>query len=436
MSDILEINSIDLNARGVSRYNNKVVFVDGALPGEKVVVDIVRKTKKYDLAVLKQIVTQSNFRKEPLCKHFGTCGGCIMQHIDPKSQVSMKQRILEDNLFHLGKINPDFILQAIYGLDWQYRCRAKFSVKLGSKKSFVSIGFLERRSLFVTDINYCPILHNDISKLISPLREVISQLSISRNIFNIEVSIGDNSVIHLSICTSNQLSYTDKSLLLKFEKEYNTKCWIQRGKNQELYQISNNDRELYYSLPEFGFLMHFNVNDFTQINHSVNRIMVSRVLSLLDIKPSDVILDLFCGLGNFTLPLATKARKVIGIDINNDLIVRASNIATFYKLDKIISFKVVNLFEIEMNWFSKLEIFDILLLDPPRDGAFSIVKSLSVCKKKFLPRRIVYVSCNPSTLSRDVNVLVYECGYTLKCAGVINMFTHTGHVESITVLEL
>ncbi|MBW0454271.1 MAG: 23S rRNA (uracil(1939)-C(5))-methyltransferase RlmD [Candidatus Kinetoplastibacterium crithidii] len=435
MSDVLEVNSVDLNARGVSRYNNKVIFVDGVLPGEKVLVDIVKKTKKYDLAVLKEILIQSSFRRKPFCRHFGTCGGCVMQHIDPKSQVSIKQRILEDNLFYLGKIKPSFILQAIYGLDWQYRCRAKFSVKSGAKKSLVSLGFRERRSLFVTDISYCPILHNDINELISPLREVISQLSISKNISHIEVSIGDNSVIHLSIRTSSQLSYGDTIVLLEFERKFNTKCWIQRDSNQELYKISNKDKELYYSLPEFGFLMHFHVNDFTQINHSVNRIMVSRVLSLLDIKSSDVILDLFCGLGNFTLPIATKAKKVIGIDINNDLIVRASSISMFYKLDKIISFQVVNLFEIEMNWFSKIGVFDILLLDPPREGAFSIVKSLSVCKKK-LPRRIVYVSCNPSTLSRDVNILVHECGYVLKCSGVINMFTHTGHIESITVLEL
>ncbi|WBF65791.1 MAG: 23S rRNA (uracil(1939)-C(5))-methyltransferase RlmD [Candidatus Kinetoplastibacterium crithidii] len=435
MSDVLEINSVDLNARGISRYNNKVIFVDGVLPGEKVLVDIVKKTKKYDLAILKQILMQSNFRRKPFCEYFGTCGGCIMQHIDTRSQVSIKQRILEDNLFHLGKTNPSFILQAVYGLDHQYRCRAKFSVKLGAKKSFVLLGFRARHSIFVTDINYCPILHKDISKLILPLKEVVSQLSISKNISNIEVSIGDNLVIHFLICTFDQLSYSDKIILLKFEEKHNTKCWIQRARNQEVYQISNNYRELYYSLPEFGFLMHFNVNDFTQINHSVNRIMVSRVLSLLDIKASDVILDLFCGLGNFTLPLATKAKKVIGIDINNDLIARASNISMFYKLDKIISFKVLNLFKIGINWFSNIEAFDILILDPPREGAFSIVKSLSACKKK-LPRRIVYVSCNPSTLSRDVNVLVYECGYVLKCSGIINMFTHTGHVESITVLEL
>ncbi|AGF46824.1 TrmA family RNA methyltransferase [Candidatus Kinetoplastibacterium desouzaii TCC079E] len=437
MSDILEVESMDLEARGISHNNGKVVFINGALTGEKVVVDILKSKKSYDVAKVRDILVKSIYRVDPPCKYFGVCGACSMQHLDYKTQIAIKQRVLEDSILHIGKTRPDFISYSIHGYILKYRYRARFSIKFLIENYSVFIGFNELNSNNIADINSCLVLHDKISELIVFLRELISSLSIVSNVLNIEVSMGDNLIVHLIISYLGVLSNNDKILLQFFEKKHNVKWWLRQNSSHAICQLNEtNEVELYYSIPEFNLLINYHPSDFTQVNHDINRIMISKVVSLLDVKPFDKVLDLFCGLGNFTLPLARVSSKVLGVDVNHLLISRACKMSVYFKLNNVVSFMTANLFNINVSWFLRIGFFDLVVLDPPRDGAFAVSKALSLLPKKQSPRRIIYVSCNPATLARDVNVLVSNGKYTIRSSGIINMFSHTSHIESITVLEL
>lgn len=435
MSCVIEIESLDLNGQGVGHSDGKVVFVDGALAGETVEIDIIRRKKSFDKAALRRIIKASSQRVKPACPHFGVCGGCVMQHLDPAAQVAIKQRVLEDNLQRLGKVYPDHILPPMHGPAWNYRYRARLSVRLVAKKGGVLVGFRERRSSYVADMTECHVLPKRVSDLLVPLRRLVESLSRPDRMPQIEVSVGDEVVV-LVLRHLESLTNTDHDKLLNFSEQYGVSWWLQpKGPDSVHPLVPGDESLLFYTLPQYGLTMEYRPTDFTQVNHVVNRSLISRALTLLDPGPDDRVADMFCGLGNFTLPLATISQHVLGVEGSAALTDRAIEIARRHGLEQRVSFSTLNLFEIDEAWLRSLGHIDRMLIDPPREGALELSKALSALVPGDRPHRIVYVSCNPATLARDAGILVHVGGYTLRSAGVINMFAHTGHVESIAVFE-
>lgn len=354
-----------------------------------------------------------------------------MQHLDARAQVAVKQRILEDGLWHIGKVKPETILPAIYGQTWGYRERARISVKYVIKKSKMLVGFHEKRSSYVADMQSCEILAPKIARLLPLLAELIGGLSIRDRLPQIEVAVGEQ-VDALVLRVMDPPSGADEAALRSFADQHNIQFWLQSKGPETIVPFHPLDAPaLSYSLPEFGINMPFAPSEFTQVNSALNRVMISRAIHLLDPRPGERIADLFCGLGNFTLPIARSGARVLGIEGSDALVKRAQQNAASNGLQGNTEFMAMNLFEMTEESFAKLGHFDKLLIDPPRDGAFELVKSLGGVNA---PKRIVYVSCNPATLARDAAELV-KCGYVLKAAGVMNMFPHTSHVESIAVFE-
>ncbi|HLR78127.1 MAG TPA: 23S rRNA (uracil(1939)-C(5))-methyltransferase RlmD [Burkholderiaceae bacterium] len=435
MSCVVEIESLDLKGQGVAHQDGKVVFVDGALPGEKVEIDITRRKKSFDRATVRRILRESPLRVRPACPHFGVCGGCVMQHLEPSAQVAIKQRVLEDNLQHLGNVTPEQILAPLHGPAWNYRYRARLSVRLVPKKGGILVGFRERQSSYVADMTQCHVLHRRVSDLLVPLRRLVESLSCPDRIPQIEVAVGDD-VVALVLRHLEPLTSADHEILAQFGAANGVSWWLQPKGPDSVYPLIDGDHErLYYTLPEFGLTMTYRPTDFTQVNHAMNRSLVSRALRLLDPQAGDRVADMFCGLGNFTLPLATVARQAVGIEGSEVLTGRAMDIARRHGLDDRVSFSTLNLFDVDDVWLRSLGYFDRMLIDPPREGALELAKALSALEAAERPRRIVYVSCNPATLARDAGILVHVGGYRLRSAGVANMFAHTGHVESIAVFE-
>ncbi|HEV7855556.1 MAG TPA: 23S rRNA (uracil(1939)-C(5))-methyltransferase RlmD [Herminiimonas sp.] len=444
---IIDIESLDMEARGVGHLHNedgtpgKVVFVEGALPKERVVFSSYRKKANWEAAKMISLLKESSLRVKPKCAYFGICGGCSMQHLEAGAQVAMKQRILEDNLKHIGKVKAETMLRPIHGPTWGYRYRARISVRNVPKKGGVLVGFHERKSIYVTDMKTCEILPPNVSAMLVPLRHLIESLSIIDHLPQIELAIGQGesgiiTAMVLRIMTS--LSPEDETKLKAFAAQYQVQWWLQPSGPDSVYPFESANADLHYTLPEFGVKMPFKPTDFTQVNHQINRVLVSKALRFLDVQAGDRVADLFCGLGNFTLPIATRAREVVGIEGSTTLTERALENATANGLAERTSFYCRNLFEAKAEDFIALGKFDRMLIDPPRDGALAVCEALiglSGLQPNMLPRRIVYVSCNPSTLARDAAVLV-NGGYTLKNAGVINMFPHTSHVESIAIFDL
>lgn len=445
---IIDIESLDMEARGVGHLQNedgtpgKVVFVEGALPKERVVYSSYRKKANWEAAKMMSLIKESSLRTKPKCAYFGICGGCSMQHLEPSAQVALKQRILEDNLKHIGKVKAETMLRPIHGPTWGYRYRARISVRNVPKKGGVLVGFHERKSSFITDMKTCEILPPHVSAMLVPLRELIASLSIIDHLPQIELAIGQGAqekVTAMVLRIMTELSAEDEVKLKAFADLHQVQWWLQPAGPDSAYQFYPTENNLHYALPEFNVKMPFKPTDFTQVNHQINRVLVARALRLLDAQPTDRIADLFCGLGNFTLPIATQAREVVGIEGSNTLTERSLENATANGLAEKTSFYCRNLFEAKAEDFVELGKFDRMLIDPPRDGALAVCEALSELGKTrpdLLPSRIVYVSCNPSTLARDAAVLVNEGLYDLKNAGVINMFPHTSHVESMAVFEL
>jgi len=382
-------------------------------------------------------------RVEPKCQHFGYCGGCSMQHLEPSAQVAMKGRVLEDNLWHLGKVKAEMIMRPMYGPTWDYRFRARLSVRHVAKKGGVLVGFHERSSAYVADITTCEILPDHVAQLLVPLRELIGALSLYNQVPQIEVAIGEESTV-LVLRIMAPLSSADEVLVKAFADRWNIQFWLQPKGPDTAYPYypapgGPDYRELYYTLPEFGIRMPFKPTDFTQVNHQINRVLVAKALRLLDVQPHDRVADLFCGLGNFTLPLATQAREVVGIEGSTALTTRALENAQANGLAAKTSFSTRNLFEVTKEDLVALGRFDRMLVDPPRDGAMALAQALADLREtheELMPQRIVYVSCSPATLARDAGILVHKAGYVMQKAGVVNMFPHTSHVESIGVFEL
>jgi 23S rRNA (uracil1939-C5)-methyltransferase len=444
---IIDIESLDMEARGVGHLHNedgstgKVVFVEGALPKERVVFSSYRKKANWEAAKMMSLLKESSLRVKPKCAYFGVCGGCSMQHLEASAQVAMKQRILEDNLKHIGKVKAETILRPIHGPTWGYRYRARISVRNVPKKGGVLVGFHERKSIYVTDMKTCEILPANVSAMLVPLRHLIESLSIIDHLPQIELAIGQGehgviTAMVLRIMTS--LSSADEVKLKAFAAQYQVQWWLQPAGPDTVYPFDSANADLHYTLPEFAVKMPFKPTDFTQVNHQINRVLVSKALRFLDVQAGERVADLFCGLGNFTLPIATRAREVVGIEGSTTLTERALENATANGLAEHTSFYCRNLFEAKTEDFIELGKFDRMLIDPPRDGALAVCEALIglvQTQPDMLPRRIVYVSCNPSTLARDAAVLV-NGGYILKNAGVINMFPHTSHVESIAIFDL
>lgn len=425
------IESLDHQARGITRLEGKTVFVEGALPGETVQYRIFNKKPTYDLAKTEQVLDPSNYRVEPKCPHFGLCGGCSMQHFDARAQVAAKQRMLEDNLWHIGKVKAETLFAPIYGNFWGYRYRARLSVRMVVKKGCVLVGFHEKKSRYVADMMQCDVLPRHISLLLLPLRELIGSLSIHSTLPQVELAIGEE-MTALVLRILEPLTQEDENKLRGFADQYGVVFYLQPKGPASAYRFYPVDeRKLAYRLPDFAVEHEFSPTEFTQVNHEVNRVLVRRAMMLLDPRPQERIADMFCGLGNFTLPIARLGAQVVGFEGNAELVQRATENAQCNGLEKQATYLTANLFKMTEESLAALGDFDKMLIDPPREGAVDLVKALG----ENSPRRIVYVSCNPATLARDAAILVQVKNYRLRGAGVVNMFPHTSHVESIALFE-
>ncbi|MEW6690753.1 MAG: 23S rRNA (uracil(1939)-C(5))-methyltransferase RlmD [Pseudomonadota bacterium] len=423
---ILEIDALDAAGRGVARdAGGKVVFVDGALAGERVEAELRHARRRFDVARLVRVVDPSPARRAPQCPHFGVCGGCATQHVDLRTQVAAKQRWLEDNLARIGKVAPEQMLPPIYGEEWGYRRRARLSARYVEGRGGALVGFRERRSTHVAELRGCEVLVPEVSALIVPLRELVGGLSIRERIPQIEVAVGDETIV-LVFRHLLPFSEPDLALLESFHGKHKVHIWLQPAGPESAGPFLPAVSSLYYSLPEFGLRIAFGPTDFTQVNDGVNRVLVSRAVRLLDPRPGERIADLYCGLGNFSLPLAVRGAQVIGFEGSASLVERARRNAQANGV--VAQFEVLDLLQRDLSGFGR---FEKLLLDPPREGAVELVKSLP----EAWPRRIVYVSCDPATLARDSGILVHTKDFRLAAAGVVNMFPHTAHVESIALFE-
>ena len=427
------VTSLDQEARGIARLDGKVVFVQGGLPSECLEIKPEKKQKKYDIASIKRILKPSVYRKEPLCEYHKYCGGCSLQHVDHFTQVALKQRILEDTLLYIGGLKGFHILPPVSGPAFGYRHRARLSVRWVSGKDSILVGFREKQSRFIVDMKKCPVLPSRVSNLLLPLRQLIGSLSVYQQVPQIEVALDDNQKLVLVLRSLTNLSEDDEMKLMDFAQEHHLVWQVQPKTPKLLYTLpSAGESKLNYHLKDFGICFQFSASHFTQVNPLQNDILVRRALSYLDPKPKEEIADMFCGLGNFSLPIAKKGAFIKGFECQQELISLAESNADRNGLSSLSEFQVADLMSAKHlkkhQWGNE---FDKMLIDPPRSGAFDLVKSLNGDRL----RRIVYVSCNASTLARDAAMLVNEKGYELISAGIINMFPQTTHIESITLFE-
>ena len=424
------IESLSHDGRGVTRVDGKVVFVDGALPGEQAEFVVTRKRRSHCDAKLVNLLEASPLRVNPPCDVFGICGGCSLQHLNHDEQVLHKQNSLVDNLQRLGKVKPENLLTPLKGPVWNYRRKARLGIRYVEKKGGVLVGFRERGKSYITSLKKCLTLDSRFSFLLPGLHEVVEGLSCKTQIPQIECAAGDNDVAlvfrHLEALTDN-----DHRLLITFAQQHHVQVWLQSGGLETIKPLEpESPQPLFYELPDFNLKLYFSPTDFTQVNADINQILVSRTIDLLTPCEKDNVLDLFCGLGNFTLPLATQSGQVAGIEGDAPLVQRGSANAKFNGLTNV-QFLQADLFDAQLN----IELDFVpnkILLDPPRSGALEVIQQLV---SRYKPERIVYVSCNPATLARDSDLLVNSFGYRLETAGVVNMFPHTSHIESIAVFE-
>lgn len=425
------IESLDNEGRGVAHVDGKVIFIEGALPGEVVEYSSYRRKPSYEQAQMTVLHQASSQRVAPRCPHFGTCGGCSMQHLEAAAQTAAKQRVLEDSLWHIARLKPETVFPPIAGSPWGYRFRARPSVRLVPKKGGVLVGFHEKRSSYVAVMDSCDVMPPHVSALLTPLKELIGGLSIPDRIPQLELAIGDGQTVFV-VRILEPLTAEDESRLREFADRHGIVFYLQTGGPATAALFHPADAPpLAYSLPDFGVTLRFSPTEFTQVNHGVNRMLVRRAMALLKPALGERIADLFCGLGNFSLPIARLGATVVGVEGAQPLVERARANADLNGLGVRCEFAVANLFEATPESVAALGRFDKMLIDPPREGAIELVKSLG----DDAPARIVYVSCSPATLARDAGVLVHEKGYRLLGAGIASMFPHTSHVESIALFE-
>lgn len=440
----LEVLALDRQARGVALREGKRFFIEGALPGERVRAAIEHDRPNYAVGRVQAVLRASAQRVEPRCPHFGVCGGCVLQHVDAAAQVALKQRELED-AFRRGGVSPARMLPPLHGPDWAYRHRARLALRFVPSRGGVLLGFHERKSSFVADIRVCHVLPAAVSDLLESLHGLVAGLSIPHRIPQIEVAAGDGGAIVLVLRHLLPLGAGDIDHLRLFAARHGIVWWLQPGGPETAAPLVAEGEsrgaggmmrdELAYGLPRFGLSMRFRPTDFIQANIAANRALVSRALDLLEAGPDDRVLDLFCGLGNFTLPLATQAKEVVGVEGSAGLLERARRAADDNGLLARTRFACADLFKVDAAWLRTQGRFDLMLLDPPREGARAVAEAMAALAPAERPRRVVYVSCNPATLVRDAAIMVHRGGYRLKACGVVNMFPHTAHVESVSVLE-
>ena len=425
------IESLDHEGRGVARHEGKTIFIEGALPQEQVDYSSYRRKPNYELATASRILTSSALRVAPRCRHFGICGGCSMQHLDASGQAAAKQRVLEDAFWHLARLRPEVIYPAIFGPAWGYRSRARLSVRLVPKKGGVLVGFHEKRSSYIADMDSCEVLPISVSVLLPRLRQLVGALSIPDRLPQIEVAIGD-SVTVLVLRILKPLTPEDEMLVRAFADAHGVQIWLQPEGPESAYPFHPLEApRLSYALPDFGLRLEFRPSEFTQVNHGINRMLLRRSMHLLQPRAGERIGDLFCGLGNFTLPIARSGAFAFGVEGSQVLVSRAEENAALNGLADSTVFAVANLFKASPELLAGWGKLDKWLVDPPREGAIELVKAIGDDG----PGRIVYVSCNPATLARDAGVLVHEKGYRLSGAGIANMFPQTSHVESVALFE-
>lgn len=429
-SGVAEVTSLSHDGRGVARVGGKAVFIEGALPGEEVSFAYLQRRKSYDSAHLTAVLRPSPERvAAPCCPYFGVCGGCSLQHLEPAAQLRAKQQVLLDALAHIGKVAPEAVLPPLTGPVWHYRRKARLGVRLVAKKGGVLVGFREKRRSLITPIATCEVLDARIAALLPALHELIAGLSCPDRIPQIEAAAGDDAVA-LVFRHLEPFGATDRTRLSAFAARHDVRVQLQAGGPETVTPLDPlGRRELRYTLPEQGIEIFFAPTDFVQVNAAINRQLVTRALELLDVQPGDRVLDLFCGVGNFTLPLARRAAEVTGIEGETILVERARENARRNGIGNA-RFERVDLYNAD-DAGAVMRRCDKLLLDPPRNGAIEAIKRLPAPG----PSRVVYVSCNPATLARDAEALVHVHGYRLTGAGVADMFPHTTHVESIAVFE-
>ena len=429
--NIAHIESLDQEGRGVGRIEGKVIFIDGALPGEKVTYRTTRSKASYEIGKLDQILKASPMRTQPQCPHFGVCGGCALQHMDIAAQVAAKQRMLEDDLWHISKVKPETMLPPIYGPAWGYRHKARLRARFVPMKGRVLVGFHEKASSYVAVMHECHVLPPHISALIVPLQDLLAKLSIKDRMPQVEVAVGEH-VSVLVFRVLDPITPEDEPLIREFADTYGVQVWLQSKGPETAKPFHPLEAPgLSYSLPEYDLVYPFKPLEFTQVNPQINRVLIRRAMRLLDPQPGERIADFFCGLGNFALPIARMGATVLGMEGSAALVQRAKEGAERNGLAHAVEFREADLFEKTADSLAALGHFDKWLIDPPRDGAMELIKAI---EEKTAPQRIVYVSCNPATLARDSGLLVHK-GYRVVAAGVVNMFPHTAHVESIALFE-
>jgi 23S rRNA (uracil1939-C5)-methyltransferase len=423
------VESLGHDGRGVAHIGGKAVFIDGALPGEKVAIDYLATHRTYDEARVMEVREPSAYRVAPGCPHFGVCGGCNLQHLEAGAQVGAKQRVLLDNLKHIGRVAPDEVLPPLRGPVWGYRRKARLGVRDVIKKGRVLVGFREKRSHYLADLQRCAVLHPAVGERITEIAAVIGRLQARSRIPQVEVAVTDQATA-LVFRHLDGLGEADRARLVAFARDEGFHVYLQPGGADSVRALWPEDSTLSYALPAQGIEIEFGPTDFTQVNAAINRQMVGRVLTLLEIDRTHRVLDLYCGLGNFTLPLARRAAEAVGVEGEAGLVTRAHANAVRSGIGNV-SFHVADLAasNIEASWAGQA--YDRILLDPPRSGAAAALDLVGNSR----PARLVYVSCHPGSLARDAARLVYDFNYRLLAAGVMDMFPHTAHVESIALFE-
>lgn len=429
------IESVTHDGKGIVTIAGKKVFVAGALEGETVRLQRRKRKRNYDEAELLEVLEPSGNRIEPRCAAFGTCGGCSLQHISADDQRAIKQRALQDSLQRIGKVEPAQWLDPLFDDrgegGWKYRRRARLAVKNVPGKGRVLVGFRERHTPYVCDMHRCEVLASPVDGLIDPLSDLIGRLSIKSRLPQIEVAVADN-VTELVFRVLDPPTDDDIAALVEFAHERSLQIALQPGGPDSVQPLTTGTatKPLRYFLPEFDVAIEFDATDFVQVNGSVNRSMVSNAVELLDVGADHRVLDLYCGIGNFSLPLARQSAYVLGIEGEMHQVLRSKANASLNDIDNC-EFRQADLAAIEGNEGWIKEEWDRVLLDPARTGAVAVVANMTTIGAS----RIVYVSCHPGTLARDAGSLVRDHGYSLQAAGIIDMFPHTGHVESLAVFE-
>jgi 23S rRNA (uracil1939-C5)-methyltransferase len=428
---ILDIETLSHDGRGIARINDKATFITGALPGEKVKCKLTKRHSRYNEGIAIEVITASHDRTTPVCPHFGVCGGCSLQHMEINTQLQFKQKTFLEQLKHFGQVEPDIILPPITGNSSHYRRKARLGVRYVIKKERLLVGFREKFSHYLADVHECPILHESVGKRIEDLIQLIRELELFQQIAQIEVAVSDTETA-LVFRHLQPLPAADQQKLCEFGKAFQFHIYLQPNSPESVHKIwpEDNHNRLSYTIPEYQLEMQFHPLDFTQINGEINQKMIRQALQLLDPQPTDNVLDLFCGLGNFTLPIARFANDVTGIEGSTEMVTRARDNAQLNHIQNT-EFYAANLMapSPDQPWMQKK--YHKILLDPPRSGAQEIIAFFP----HFSTSRIVYVSCNPATLARDAKELVHNQHYKLKTAGIINMFPHTSHIEAIALFE-